>query len=217
MFRKEEPLPVVDARDVARKLKLDYSRGVKDQNEKAVEGVNELWEHILQQEVEMKVIAKDASDLICKRFGIASAAIALRSSADLKYRYEAVAGLSAEIVNGFMKLSYTRDELLNPAVYKNYEVSKYSKIFLGEDHPYANGEEFSYSHPGLIGMKRRSLTDSLEADYIDTYIYDPGGEIAGYIEISGTRLGKLPDTTTIKWVEHIAFMLGAALRLRHHH
>ena len=216
MFKKEEILPVVEAGDVARKLKLDYARGVKDQHEKAVEGTNELWERILQPDVEIKTLAKDACEFICKRFSIASTAIALRSSADFKYRYEAVAGLSDEIVAGFMKLSYTRDELLNSSTYKSHEVSKYSRIFLGEEHPYAAGEEFSYSHPGLMGMKRRSLTDSLEADYIDTFILDAAGEIAGYIEISGTRLRKIPDTTTIKWVELIAFMFGAALRLRHH-
>jgi hypothetical protein len=165
----------------------------------------------------MKIIAKEACELICRRFGIASTAIALMSHLDMKYRYAAVVGLSDELIAGFMKLSWSREELLSPNMYKFYEVSKYSFLFLGEDHPYAPGEEFTFLHPGLIGMKRRALTDSLEADYIDTFIYDAAGEIAGFIEFSGTRLRKLPDSTTIKWVEHIAFMLGAALRLRPTH
>lgn len=214
MFKKEEVLPVVDAADVARKLKLDYSRGIKDQNEKAVEAVNELWARIWQPEVDMRTLAKETCEMICKRFGIASAGIALRSPIDGLYRYEAVVGLSEESSASFMKICYNKEQLLDPTVYKSYEISKYSKLFLGEDHPYAVGEESTYVHPGLIGIKRRALTDSLEADYIDTFIPDESGEIAGYIEITGTRLRKLPDTTTIKWMEHIAFMLGAAMRLR---
>lgn len=214
MFKKEEIMPVVDAGDVARKLKLDYSRGIKDQNEKAIEGVNELWAHLLEPHIQLKTLAKEACDFICRRFSIASTAIAFRNPIDLKYRYEGVSGLTDDVVAGFMKLSYTREELLNPEVYKSHEISKYSRIFLGEEHPYANGEEFSYTHPGLIGMKRRSLTDSLEADYIDTFILDTSGELAGFIEFSGTRLRKLPDTTTIKWVELIALMFGAAIRIR---
>lgn len=214
MFKKEEVLPVVGAADVARKVQLDYSRGVKDQNEKAVEGVNELFSHALAPNFDIVSLARETCDLVCRRFGIASASVALRSAEDHRYRYVAVVGLSDQVVADFMKISYAKDDLLNPAVYKSHEVSKYSRIFLAEEHPYADGEEFSYTHPGLMGMKRRSLTDSLEADYIDTFILDSDGDIFGYIEISGTRLRKLPDTVTIKWVELIAHMLSAAIRLR---
>ncbi len=215
MLKKEEMAPPpVTAGDVARKLALDYSRGVKDQHEKAVEGINELFHRVLQPDIEVRTLAKEACELICRRFGIAGTSVALRSSTDLRFRYEAFAGLSDDVVAGMRKLSYTKDQLLDPKVYKSYELSKFSRVFLGEDHPYADGEEFSYSHPGLIGLRRRSVTDSLEADYIDTFMYDVAGDPVGYIEISGTRLMKLPDTATIKSVELMAFMLNAGLRLR---
>lgn len=214
MMRKNEPLPTVSSADVARKLVLDYARGIKDQNEKAIEGMNELLQRVLQPDADMKTIANAACDLIGRRFGIAGTSVAFRDPNDLKFRYEAFAGLSESVVEGMKKLCYTKEQLLDPSVYKSYELSRYSRIFLGEDHPYAEGEEFSYSHPGLIGMRRRALSDSLEADYIDTFMFDTSGETIGYIEISGTRLMKLPDTVTIKSVELIALMLSAAIRLR---
>jgi hypothetical protein len=51
----------------------------------------------------------------------------------------------------------------------------------------------------------------LEADYIDTWIQGVNGRLLGWIEISGTRTGKLPDILTIKLIEVIASIIGVAL------
>jgi hypothetical protein len=214
MSSTDETFQVVSPGDVARRLKLDYSRGVKDQTQKVLEDIIELCNQVDLPDIPLKTIMTQACELIVKRLGIACATIGLRNHLDGIYRYEAFAGLPEDVVSQFMKLSYTREQLTSENTYKSYEISKHSRIFLGEDHPYAEGEEFSYSHPGLLDMRRRSVTDSLEADYIDTFIYDTSGEIIGWIEISGTRLRRIPDVTTIKWVEVIAFVIGASLRLR---
>lgn len=215
MFAKDETIKVVGPEEVARKLKLEYSRGVKDQTEKMLEELIEIGTQIHTLDVPLKNILIRASETITRRLGIASVAIGLKDPADRKYRYETVVGLPEDVVAEFRKIEYSRDQLLDESTYKNYDISKYSKIFLGEDHPYAQGEEFSYSRPGLLEMKRRSATDSLEADYIDTFMFDSKGEILGWIEISGTRTKKVPDATCVKWTEVISFLLTAAIRFRH--
>ena len=84
-------------------------------------------------------------------------------------------------------------------------------VFLAEDNPYVEGEEETYSHPVLLGSRRKSLTDSVEGDYIDIMIFGKGDEMIGWIEIAGTRAGKIPDIATIRWIEVISKVIGAAI------
>ena len=124
-----------------------------------------------------------------------------------------VLGVDQETVEGFKRLVYTQGQALNPGTYPGYEISSHTRLYLGEDHPYADGEEFTYRVPSLIGAeKRRSLTDSIEADYVDIFMYGPDKNLLGWIELSGTRMRKLPDATTLRWLELIAYILGFALR-----
>lgn len=215
MFTSDEVAKVVGPEEVARRLKLEYSRGVKDQTEKILEELIDISAQIDRPEIPFGKILTQCADLISRRLGVASVAIGLRNSSDGKYRYETVVGLSDDIVAEFAKISYTRQELLDESTYKSYQISRHSRIFLGEDHPYAPGEEFSYQRPGLLDMKRRSATDSLEADYIDTFFFDSKGETLGWIEMSGTRTKKIPDATCIKWAELISFVIATAVRFRH--
>lgn len=218
MMRKDDGVAkVVGPEEVARRLRLEYSRGVKDQTEKVLEGLIELGALIDRPDVPLRSMFIQASEMIMKRLGIASVAIALRSPSDSMYRYETIVGVPEEIVAEFRKITYEHEQLTDESAYKCHEISKYSKLYLSEDHPYAPGEEFSYQRPGLLDMKRRSSTDSLEADYIDTYFFDSKGEILGWIELSGTRTKKLPDATCVKWTELIALILAMATKQKHPH
>ncbi len=210
----ESSTDVVDPRDVAFKMKTEYSRGVKDHVEKTLEAMTDLCRRFERSQVDVSVTLKEAGELVAKRFGIASVAIAIRNPEDMLFRYEAVAGLGDEVVAEFKKLVYTEAQVTDEGTYKSYPISEMSRLYLNEDHPYAPGEEFSYSRPGLLDMKRRSLTDSLEADYVDVFFREKNGTLLGWIELSGTRLRKLPDVATIKWVELLSCYLGVALRLR---
>jgi len=203
---------IVSPKDVALKMKIDYSRGVKDQTSKNLEAVCGLCWKFEQPHLNLDSFMQETADLISRLFSIESVAIGVRDPADKLYKYKVVTGLDKETAEGYRNLKYTREQLLEPGTYPSYEISDHTRVFLAEDHPYATGEEFTYRRPGLIGMKRRTLTDSLEADYLDFLFYDPVGEILGFVETSGTRLRRLPDTTTIRWIELLAFVLGAALQ-----
>jgi len=215
MYANDDTGQIVSPEAVARRLRLDYSRGVKDQTQKILEELIDINTKIDDTKVPIRNILEQCCELISKRLGIASVGVGLRDFSDGRYRYEALVGLPDETVAQLKKISYTREELTSSASYKSYEISRRSRIYLSEDHPYAEGEESSYLRPGLLEMKRRSLTDSLEADYIDTFFNDSKGEILGWIEISGTRTKKIPDATCVKWTELISFLLATAMRIRH--
>lgn len=211
----DEKLPeVVDPKDVAFKMNIEYSRGVKDHIEKTLEAMTDLCRKFEQSHVDLGVILKETVELVSKRFGISSVAIAVRNPVDKLFRYEAVAGVGEEVVGEFKKLVYTEEQVTDESTYKSYAISDLTRLYLDEDHPYAAGEKFSYSRPGLLDMKRRSLTDSLEADYIDVFFRGGDGRLLGWIELSGTRMRKLPDVATIRWVELLSCYLSVALRLR---
>jgi hypothetical protein len=205
---------VVDPKEVALRMRLDYSRGVRDRTTKALDAVCELCWKLEQPRLLADSFMRDTAELISKLFGIESVAIGVRDPEDRLYRYMTVVGLEKESADGFSNLVYTREQLLDVNTYPSHEISSHTRLFLSEEHPYAEGEEFTYRRPGLIGMKRRTVTDSLEADYLDIFFHEPDGDILGFIEISGTRLRKFPDAATIRWIELIGALLGVAVQRR---
>jgi len=213
MDPREEKPTVVDPEEVALKMKLEYSRGVKDHTTRILEAIDELCWKLERPDFDVEAFMREVADLISKHLSIASVAIATRDPADNLFRYKIVTGLEKEVAEAFKDLVYTEGQLENMP-YPNHAISNHTKLYLSEEHPYTEGEEFTYSRPALLGMKRRSVTDSLEADYLSVYFYGRDGDMLGWMDISGTRLRKLPDTTTIRWIELIAIILGMALRLK---
>jgi hypothetical protein len=210
--RKSDAQKVVSPKEVALKMKLEYSRGIKDSLTRDLEAVTELCRMLEKPTVDTNVFIREVANVIMKDFAIESVAIGVKDHIDSRFKYRTVMGLEKDVADGFKDLSYSREELLEPSNYPAYDISDRTKLFLAEDHPYAAGEEFTYRRPGLIGMKRRTLTESLEADYMDFFFNGPDSDYLGFIEVSGTRLRKLPDAVTIKWIELIATMLGIALQ-----
>lgn len=218
MVSPDESPELVSPMQVAQKMTIEYSRGVRDHTTKSLVAICGLCWKLEEPHIDIDGFAFECANLITKLFGIESVAVGVRDASDGLYRYNAVVGLEKEVADGIRRLSYTREELLNSADYPCHDISTHTKLFLSEEHPYAKGEEFTYRRPGLIGMKRRALDDSLEADYMDFFFNGPDGDILGFIEISGTRLRKFPDATAIRWIELVAGILGLAAQkgLGHH-
>jgi hypothetical protein len=208
-----EAQKVVSPRDVAFKMKIDYSRGFKDHVTKNLEALRSMCLRLEQPNIDMDAFVRDIAGMVEKLFGIESVGICIRDATDGLYRYASVVGIDEQGVSEFNAIAYTEQQLLEPSTYPSYEISDRTRLFLGEDHPYTASEEHTYRRPGLIGLKRRTLTDCLEADYMDFFFHDTNGHIAGYIETSGTRLRKFPDPETIRWIELMAAILGIAVRM----
>ena len=199
---------VVEPKDVALRMKLDYSHGVKDHTIRIIEEIAGLCTRVKHLDLDMNSILRETAEMISRQFNIASVAIALWDPALRLYKFRVVTGLEQEGTALYKSLSFTKEQLLDDKTYPCHEISKQTKLYLSEDHPYVEGEELTYARPNLIGMRRRSLNDSLEADYLCVSINGPNDEILGWIEVSGTRLRKLPDVNAIKWIERITCSLG---------
>ncbi len=218
---RAKPLPVpereverpIDYREIPRKMKLEYSLGTRDQTAKNLDAVQSLLSNCAKTSIEIHALLQEAANLICKHFGIDGVSIGLRSPSDGLYRYEAFAGLREDAMASERRLVYKKEQFFDSG-YKGNEISKQSRIYLTEENPNSlRNEKDSFNRPILLESTRRSITQSLEGDYIDTHILSPDGELLGWIEISGTRTGIIPDATTIKWIELIASILSAAITI----
>jgi hypothetical protein len=205
---------VVEPEDVALRMKLDYSHGVKDHTTRIIEEIAGLCTKVKHFNLDTNSILKETAEMISRLFNITSVAIALWDPALRLYKFRAVTGLEQEGTALYKSLSFTKEQLLDDKTYPCHEISKQTKLYLSEDHPYNEGEVLTFARPTLLGMKRRSLNDSLEADYLCVFINGPNDETLGWIEVSGTRLRKLPDVTAVKWIEMIACILGSVLRTK---
>jgi len=216
MATQSQKTRIITPTEVSTKMRLDYTHGLRDQTSKMLDAILALTAKIEKPGFDLHAILVEAGEFISRHLGIASVAIGLWNPALRLYKYEVVIGLKPEAVKGFMGLSYTRDELINPKTYPQHDISRMTKLFLGEEHPYAENEEFSYDKPILLGMNRYAVDESLEADYLCTFFRGPGDEILGWMDISGTRAKKLPDSNSIRWIELVGQILGLAIRIRAH-
>jgi len=195
-------------------MRMDYSHGIKDHTTKTIEEISSLCAKVIRPSFELDAFLKDVVDLISKLFNISYLTIAVWDHKLGVYAYRAFAGFEKETAETYKRISYTKADVADEKTYPSYEISKQTRLYLSEEHPYAEGEESSYARPGLLGMKRRSLTDSLEGDYMCVYFSGQDNEVLGWIEASGTRLRKLPEATIIKWMELIACIVGSVILLK---
>ncbi len=202
----------VDHRDIPLRLKFEYSHTLKDQTQKALEALQNLLEHFARPVIDLTELMQETADCICKQFGIDTVTIGTKNPEDGKYRYVVYCGVREEAIRAQSDIVYTADDFYSDETYKGTFISKHSKIFLAEDNVFKETERKAYNRPMLLGLKRRSLNDALEADYVDSLILGPNEELLGWIEFSGTRTGRLPDAVTIRWVEAAAAIIAAAIR-----
>jgi len=207
------PAPqTVDHRTIPDRIKFEYVHGTRDHTQKTLEGVQNLLSRFQDSQMDIDKLLNEAADFIWRQFGIDNVAIGLRDSKDGLYKYKAMAGFRPDALEAHKKISYRKDQFFEDGEYHGFAVSKYTRIYLAEDNIPTEGlERGAYNRPGLLTLKRASPTDSLEGDYIDVGIYGRGDELVGWIEVSGTRTLKLPDVTTIRWVEVIASIIAVAL------
>lgn len=201
----------MDHRDISRKWRMDYTFTSADLTSRGLDVLDKLCSHLCTPPADVRAICEDAAILIVKQFGMRDATVGLKSAKDGLFRYEVVVGMKKETEDALRKLAYTVDDFLSDKKYKGTTISKYTRLYLTEDSPYAETEKDTYSHPVLLSSRRRSLTESVEGDYVDIHILGENDELLGWIEISSTRTGNLPDIPTIRWVEMIARILAIAL------
>ena len=208
-FGRSTSQPFTDGRTITDKIKFNYSHGLKDNTQRTLEGVQTLLTHLQSPQIDLDVLLRAAAEFIWRQFGIDNVAIGLRDPKDGLYRYRAMVGFRGDALEAHKNIAYRREQFFENDEFHGTKISKYSTLYLAEDNVLSDQEKSVYNRPGLLTVKRNDPTDSLEGDYIDTCIYGSGDELLGWIEFSGTRTMKLPDLTTVRWVEVIALMIAA--------
>lgn len=206
---KPEP---VDYKDIPKKLKSDYERAVREQSGRTLAAVQALMQQIESPQPDVRKLMLDASNLISRQFGISNVAVGLKGPDGL-FRYDILVGFREDAIAERKKIAYRKEDFYDAGPYKGYWISRYTKLYFSEDHPYAEFEAAAYNRPILLkDSKRRSLNESIEGDYVDVYIYDANNELIAWIETSGTRTGQMLDATSIRWMELMGCIIGVALR-----
>ena len=208
----DEASIIIQPRDVALRMRLDYSHGVMDHTTKIIDEISSLCAKAKQVNFDANTFLRETAEMISRQFAISSVAIAVWDPALRVFKFRVATGIGPEGVQLYKDLSFTKEQIMDDKSYPSHEISKQTRLYLSEDHPYVEGEEQTFARPSLLGMKRRSLSDSLEADYLCVFIKGPNDDTLGWIEVSGTRLRKLPDVLSVKWIELIACVLGIVLR-----
>lgn len=201
----------VSPEEIVNKMRLDYSFSHGDPTQKAIDGMLALISESLKGKCDLGKLTVDAANMIQRQFGVREVAIGLRSPQDGLYRYKVMVGIRGDAERAMRLCVYQRSEFGDSPKYRGSVISKFTKVYLAENMPFTDEERATYSRPILLDSPRKNWMESLEADYLNTTIHGRDGDFIGWIEISGLRTGILPDANTIRWVELIGQIIGAAL------
>jgi hypothetical protein len=200
-----------DIESVKRRLKFDYLKIRNDHASKTLEIYSQLMAHFQRPQMSVMAMIREATGLIQRHFRLRWCMIGLREP-DGFYRYLVMTGMRDDAWATQKTKQYKLvDFNLSAENYKAGEISKLTRVYLEEENPLGKSDEGVVNRPALLRLKRKSDEDVLEADFIDTLILGPGDDLLGWIEYSGTVTGKFPDAMTIRHIEIISHILGAAL------
>jgi len=201
----------VDIEAVKRKLKFDYIKIRNDPTSRVLELFSSLLSDFQRPQIAVHDLIQEAANLIQKQFRFRWTMIGLKSQSDELYRYEVQVGMRAESWARQKAKAYKIADFDMKGNYKAGEISKLSRFYPEEENQLFNDDQEVVNRPILLRAKRKTEDEALEADFIDTLILGPGNELMGWIEYGGTVAGKLPDIMTIRYIEAIAGILGAAM------
>ena len=205
---------LVTKEEVVRKIRYNYTFSHKDLSNRILDTLGKLILDGLKPGKDVVQLLNEAATMIDKHLQIRTTTIGIRDPTDGMYRYVAMSGLNDDQWQAHKVLSYTRQDLFDPLKYRSSRISDLTLVFLVEDSPYNPDEITTYNSKLSSAMIRRSAEDCNEGDYFDIHIKGPGDELLGWIEISGTNYGKMPDANVLRWIEMIATVLGLVLTSR---
>jgi hypothetical protein len=195
---------------IAERLRTEYTNAYKDKSHTMAEGIQAIVSHFHRPNINVFDMVQDAGDVIYRQLNMATVGIGLMDP-DGFFRYKILIGFKSDAEGARRKIAYRREEFFGSGDYKGYPMSRYTWLYLAEDKPWSKEDEKGYNRPTLLGMKRMSLTDSVEGDYIDTHIYGVGDDLLGWIEVEGTKTGTIPNAFALRQIELIGMIIGGAI------
>ncbi len=167
-----------------------------------------------KQPVPVMDLLQDAAHYIHRAFRLRWVMIGTRNPSDGVCRYVVESGMRPDAWKWQKERTYVKEDfaLSKAGWYSAGELSRLTRVYLEEDNPLAEDDvEKIVNRPFMMKATRKTVDDTLEADFIDTLILTPDNDLLGWIEYGGTIAGKFPDPVVFRWIEFIAAILGAAL------
>jgi len=199
--------------ELAKMVRERYSRIARNENDTVIEGLEQFLLFTMSPRATMRAILDEATRLIHRNFEFQYVGISMKDKADGLYRYVATTGLTKSADMSYREIGYSYSDLFDDSTFPSVKVSNCTHFYLSESAPFKPGEEKTYSRPNLLNASRNAEDEMLEGDYIDVFMFGHLREVVGFIELGGTRSGKLPEKLAMRWIELIASMI-AAMALR---
>lgn len=194
--------------EVSRLIRERYSAAGRSDNEPILESAGQFLKIAMSPKTPTHAILTEIAKMIHHSFEFQYVSIAIKDPTDDKFRYVVAIGLTPSAEAAYKEIRYTIGDLFDESSFPSTKVSSYTHFYMSEDSPYKPGEEKSYSRPSQLSIERPSPDDMIEGDYIDVFMQGYVRDIIGYIELAGTRSGKMPARTTIRWIELIASLIS---------
>ena len=191
-------------------LREHYSPVQRNNDEKVSGAIASLMETVNDRRKATQWILEETVRMIHRSFEFQSLSIALRDR-DHDFKYAATTGISEEAKKVLFSIHYSESELFDESIFPHTSISDITKFFMSESEPYQPGEETTFFRPVMLAKRRESPEEMLPGDYIDFVFRNRSNEIMGFIEVGETRTNRLPERSTILWLELIATLLGAVL------
>ena len=192
----------------AKHIRQKYSPIPQNDDERTMESIELIMRKHLAEGTGQNILLEGMALLIYRRLEFKEVAIGLKDP-DGKFRYKIMQGFTSASEEERRKIAYTESDM-------RADSEKFPSIPIGCSSEFLNGEtlpeEFGiYSRPSQLIKKRESVDDFKEGDYIDTFLFGNNREMVGWIEVSGTRNGKLPERSVLNWLELIGMLIGLVI------
>jgi len=203
------------SKETARLLRDRYSPIPRDENERIMDGIQKLLLIARDPVKPLQAFLDETGKLIHRLFDFKEIGIGTKSKTDDLFRYNVLIGFSSDAEKARRKLAYTYEEMTDSNKYPGgVTIARKTEFMLVELQSYKSGEEGTFNRPSLLTKERSSIEDIIEGDYIDIYFFGRNDEVIGWIELAGTRTGKMPSRNTIRWLELISSMLASVISER---
>jgi hypothetical protein len=203
---------MVTSDETAKLLRDRYSPIARDDDEKIMGAIQKLLLIVRSPNVPLRTILDEIGKSIHRLFEFKEIAIGLKSKNDGLFRFEVLIGFNSDAQRAMRKLTYTNDDMLDSKKYPNgIMITKKVEFMPVEIKPFKSGEEIAYNRPSLLAKERSSMEDFIEGDYIILYLSGRKDEVIGWVELSGTRSGKVPSRGAMRWLELIVSILASVI------
>jgi hypothetical protein len=187
-----------------------YSSGSETDEEEFLGGTRAFFERIKGHGETLESTLHEAAVYIEAFSQFGEVAIGVRGQ-DGMYRYSALVGFNREADAARRGIAFTSRDMKDLTMGRPIRICRISQFYLSEKKPYQPGQENTFNRPNLVGAPRQRPDEMVDGDFVEIPLIGKNKEIIGWIEVSGTMMGKLPKRAVMIQIEFFASCLSLVL------